>query len=840
MKAINMPVTLHGEMLGVDCTAGGRIASRRIQNKRTNAALNRSSRVNWWRKLSGSAMWLVRAGPRSQGTYGSEVHGLSNVVLRKLRTLHCAATRLSSAASSTTAKLAIGGEKHAEADPAVKDTGAPLFRTLDKLWDQPHTRAEFVVSWNAAVNDIMKYGEKWNSIRGPVGAAILTVLRANGQWPTPFQIELMGHTIHLLDTPPLQVQAIYKAQARRALDNDLVSRTVQGYEVEDQILIQHMYQYGIDWECIREVLNESGTEGWAGNKAARAALHTVVGRGFWPEERRWRAGIIGSSTCEACFQGCGDDDHKFLQCEALRTHLFWKKLEGTYSPVKHDPRVPTPRLLTRYGWPPIVQPWQPVTEEIQQGSLHEIWNGDSFGDGSGVNQQAKEARTATWAVIRQDDQGKVLSSIRGNVTGWFPTVLRSELMALVMHLKTSVIPARYIGDCLTVINGAKERVDDKLCSSRSLHADLWREVRFLTRDHGEGQTVQKTAAHRSRVQAENSSDDPISWWMGNRSADTYAKELSTEIAMRQDRMEYAEMHRQSYRRWLRHLGVAAQWHFTFWPVTHKRVRNKTNTRDADGGSECGQHQLERRHGQGWQCVKCLRQAWTRQGRSRLHRIPCGGDPSSEVHKSHVLHTTRGVLWCIKCGAHTRRTPVTLTKECVGDPRSGAYRNVIRRLNEGRMPTEGQDREAEEASIQTHSPWERTGDSIAITRIRRRKNNLLDAEKDAMDYRMAMKRRRLTQSVELQPGTAGFIKRLREQASEKLVSKRRRIHDKAAVEKETCAALAEANWVHRVRHCVENRTGECMVCRCKTLTRCRSCARHLCIRCAKIKAQCRAC
>ena len=168
-----------------------------------------------------------------------------------------------------------------------------------------------------------------------MGAAILTALRAGGQWTTPFQVELMGYPINLIETPPRQVQAIFMAQARRALDNELIQRTVKDYDVVQQITIRRLYQYGIDWECVRQVLNDSNPDYWGGDKAGRTALHTVVGRGFWPEERRWKAGRLGTSTCEACFMACGDEDHKFGQCEALEAHQFWKRVAGTYSSPTH-------------------------------------------------------------------------------------------------------------------------------------------------------------------------------------------------------------------------------------------------------------------------------------------------------------------------------------------------------------------------------------------------------------------------------------------------------------------------------------------------------------------------
>ena len=837
MLPLKMPVMLYGEMLGVDCTAGGRISRRAIQHKRAATAFSRRSRISWWRRISGSAMWLVRSGPRAQGTYGSDVHGLSNVALRKLRAVHCAASRLSSAASSTTAKLAIGGHLHAEADPAVKDTGGPFFRTLEKLWDQHHARAEFVMMWKAAVDEITTSGENWNRIKGPVGAAILTVLRAGGQWSTPHQVELLGHTVQILETPPKQVQGIYKAQARRALDNDLITRTARDYDVEEQIATRRTYQYGIDWECVRQVLNENSLDGWGGDKGAKTALHTVVGRGFWPEERRWRAGKIGSSTCEACFEASGDDEHKVCHCEALQAQLIWKQLAGTYTPVRHDTMAQMPRPFRAYGWPPIVAPWKPIEEEVQHGDMHETWSGDSFGDGSGVHQEAKEARMATWAVIRQDLNGNVVSRVRGNITGWYPTVMRSEMMALAMHLRTSIIPARYIGDCLAVINGAKNGVDEELCSSRSLHADLWREIRRLQKDHGEGQTTQKTQAHRSRASAEGSADDPIQWWMGNSSADHYAKQLSTEIAAQDDTMAVIERQRSSYRRWLRHLGVAVQWHFSMWPETNRRVKRSTGKSTEEDGSECGEHRLQKKPLQGWRCSRCLREAWTRKGRRRLRCIPCDGDPSLTVHQSHSLHTTRGVLWCIKCGAHTKRMPVTLTKQCVGAPRSGAYRNVIKRMKAGRMPTEQQDREEDKVGKQCTKPWEQTVNYSNRKRAPSRGNGRTEQEKEAMDHRMAIKRRKLTLRCDPQQGTAQHLKRVRQQASEVVICKRRRVTDKTAVTKEACVIMASGKWIHRIKHSVDKRTAACSNCGRQSRTKCRACTRPLCIECARAKAPC---
>ena len=254
-------------------------------------------------------------------------------------------------------------------------------------------------------------------------------------------------------------------------------------------------------------------------------------------------------------------------------------------------------------------------------------------------------------------------------------------------------------------------------------------------------------------------------------------------------------------------------------------------------SKCGEHTLGKRIGKGWRCTRCMREAWTQKGRNRLRRIPCVGDPSVAVHESHSLHITGGVLWCMKCGAHTKIMPLSLTRECVGGPRSGAYKNVIKRLGAGKMPTQQQDRETEKTGAWKARPWEHSGGRSGSKMARKREDDALN-ERIAMDNRMAMKKRRLSQAQNPQQGTVDHTKRIREQAREAIIRKRRRVTDKNAVEKEACAMLAAGKWVHRICPRVDNRTEKCMVCGSTTRTRCRVCTRPLCMSCAKLKAQCR--
>ena len=59
--------------------------------------------------------------------YGSSVGGLTNAGLRDLRSITAASCRVLAAASYLSAKLALGGAKWEDIDPAVHDSSAPLF-----------------------------------------------------------------------------------------------------------------------------------------------------------------------------------------------------------------------------------------------------------------------------------------------------------------------------------------------------------------------------------------------------------------------------------------------------------------------------------------------------------------------------------------------------------------------------------------------------------------------------------------------------------------------------------------------------------------------------------------
>ena len=312
MQDLRIPVALIGENLGVDYAAGGRIRKRPVQQKRLQNAWCRRSRISWWRRLGGNAINVVRAGARPAVQYGSECIGLPDAALLQLRRIYSAATGISCGGSSLTAKLAVGGSNYEDIDPATVDSNPPLLALASRIWDEPSFRNGFVRAWLAAKADVEQHGVRWNWVRGPVGAAWLSLARVKAEWPGPFVVRLLDQEVSMVDTPPLQLKAILQAHARRHLDLQLISRLVQENQDEAKDAVSLLYRHGIDWALLRQVLR-----GKQGNlaPAERAALRVVACGGFWPEERRWLAGLMGHGTCDACRAAIGSSHHRLYSCE---------------------------------------------------------------------------------------------------------------------------------------------------------------------------------------------------------------------------------------------------------------------------------------------------------------------------------------------------------------------------------------------------------------------------------------------------------------------------------------------------------------------------------------------
>ncbi len=539
-------------------------------------------------------------------------------------------------------------------------------------------------------------------------------------------------------------------------------------------------------------------------------------------------GMAGHGTCEACLSEVGDDLHRLHGCEPMRVELMWQRIAGGPPDVReHELEQKELAPLYLFGWGPIVVPWRPIETIMEEGHVGGAFAGQAFGDGAGYQQDSRELRKSTWAIVRRRsdnedhddgsdvDVGQWIYEARGNVGGWMPTVPRAELTALLKHLLSSRVPATYIGDCAYVINGFAEGVPRQLTSSRCADADLWKKTRWALEDHGPGQQVRKTKAHRSRSTALSDEADPIEWWEGNGRADHAARTLCRSMASADKRTKVMEETKEHHHKVLKHLAVAVEWCFRHWPATgigSKRKLVRVAARViADG--KCGPHDMTRRLRGGWQCRHCKREAWRASGLRILCRRPCDGGADHTAHRSHKLAVLGNMLWCQSCGAHPSRMPRYVKETCVGQPRSGAYANVLRRLWRGLPPTAGSKRGAAAVGVR-QSLWQHgqtppksgpAADPAARTTMEATTAAVEDACPTLPARRLNVKTR---------------------MPSQKEVLMRRK-----------CAWLAEGPWSRRICADVCRGQMECQFCDNNTGTRCRSCRKPTCLACAKLARSC---
>ncbi len=693
MKDMGIPITLAGEVLGIDYTAGGEMRRRGTQIQRRRRATGRKKRLKWWKGLGGRAGRVAKSGAIPQLAYGSEVTGLPPSALRDARGIQGATTSTQCGGASLTAKLALGGDCYQDTEPGVLLHNPPLRAILTLIWDRPDAREDVVRAHYSARDKMREHGPTgfWRVVNGPVSAALAHAERVGVRWDKPFQLTALGHTINPLETPPKQTEQILREHARIQYDHLMLRRLAVRNEWDVDAIMQK-YKHGINWALLRDVL--CGRRGRLSPRERNILLVVATG-GFWPEHRRWNNGLLESPECSACGHPMSTPWHRIHDCSATAATKCLLRAAGDAQRLPHVASDPALAPLAEMGLPPVSEPWAPTAEITTEDDMPLHVDGCLYGDGSGYYQERRDTRIATYSLVRMrpaaDDASDIEARVAGVVGGWFPTVPRGELRALIEAMRHGG-SATYFGDCKYVISGAEFGVSAKLKSSASADADLWRRVDAMARDHGTPPRVRKTRAHRSRSAATADSSDTIEHWIGNRAADFVAKAAARELVRSSDKRERIATDETTYCTVIQCVAQGAALAVERWPETAPRNSKRTNDRqrlgasapEADDGDDV--HVLRRIEGEKFECMICRSIAYSSRGARKLSNMICPGAVARTIHESHSLQRSHGVIWCGLCGSFSTRWPRQLQQVCPRKPRSQPQRNVLRRLLAGQPPT----------------------------------------------------------------------------------------------------------------------------------------------------------
>ncbi len=632
---------------------------------------------------------VAKGGLLPAAGYSDPVTGITNAALRDYRRIHAAAAMVQCSGSSLTAKLAIGGDDYAEYDPAVLHCNPPLMSILRKIWDQPSARSDFSGNWWRARDDIRELApnERWRRAGGPVMAAWLHFLRIGIEWKRPFLIEALDNQVDLLKTSPKQVLAVVTAHARRHYDRALISRLCVEHGWQQNEMTEHC-QHGID-RVLPHAILRGKVGGVALRPEQRRGLELLIRGGFWPEQRRWNAGMRDTPECVACGAASACEVHRVHDCDAMHFDMVMAQAGGTLPREPEQIRSPRLAPLLARGLPPKPLPWEPVPVSMTEGCITPEPSIAVYGDGSGYLQEVKELRGASWWVVTigHDCNGEWRreEAMRGGVHGWFPTVPRGEFPALLNFLRCSGPNAQFVTDCQGVADGMHTGIPDALTSSGSFNADLWKEARGYLRDREVAPTVIKTKAHRARAAALLDAEDHVGHWYGNQCADAHAKSLAKSMieAPKLDGVWHGA--REVAIQTLRRAAFGVAWALRCWPELEKKKPTGPHQIQNEADQDTG-HMFHRRQDGGIECTLCRRVARGAKGARRLRREVCGGSILHHIDESHAIRFSAGVTWCDKCGGFTTRWPRSLLLPCKGKPWSADRRNVLRRLRQGLTPS----------------------------------------------------------------------------------------------------------------------------------------------------------
>ncbi len=326
------------------------MSRRPTARTRLKKAKKRKKRLRWWRSKGGNAAEAGRGGIVPSVYYAARATGVTAAMLRDTRRILVATSRIQASGSSTTARLALGGNNFDDIDPGVIHPNPPLVALAQAWWDEPQSRSDHVRTWSSAKQrlDGISLARAWRMVRGPVDAALLHLLQIGASWPRPFVVLLLDRQVDLLKIPPLVVLRILRLHARRHYDHVLLGRLADRHGWQHDTILRR-YALGIDWDIIRSVrIGKSNSL----SKSERAMLQVVVCGAIWTEERRWReGGMLPTGTCLSCMGAMGSMFHKCSgDCGAIQQEIQWARMTGR--------TIPGPDLdialrpLLEYGLPP--------------------------------------------------------------------------------------------------------------------------------------------------------------------------------------------------------------------------------------------------------------------------------------------------------------------------------------------------------------------------------------------------------------------------------------------------------------------------------------------------------
>ena len=619
--------------LGCDYAAGRtkrKWARKSAARKRCLAMQARRARVQRLRKAGGgqATRHIVVAGLLPQGTYASEVHGLSDQEWRTARLTSVAASGGAANGQSWQRRLLTEGDCTAGA------MGAPLVAWVAETWAAQERRpraatpTELQTSWQMGEDRAVR---RWCDVRGPVDAIRLTLQRLRWTWEGPWDwYDDRGATIDLRQVTPRLMRQMIADAVRRGLERQVGQR------------LRAKQWHGLPGAASAAAVNRV-LAGKHLTPKEKGSLRAVVSDSIWPQQRLAEHGYETTRLCALC--GAAEDTihHRVWCCPAT------EDLRKEHADLTTAARAAGPRsaLFNLGGLLPSraddkpqandqqVSPCDHTSPTFQRG------RGTVYVDGSATTPGIPELRRASWAAVQiDDDTGEEVASATGTVpAAWPQTAQAAEHCGLWETAVRTEAKVCVVGDCAGVVNESrklKTRPDSRAWEQK-MYGGLWRRAR-QSQALPSLLDMQKVKAHQAWRTVQDEEERRKA--KGNDRADELAKQALQQHP-RWAKHEYAEVAEE----WEQALVIAeiTGRAVARWPKATRSERRRASQTELDARATR-------------QEAKAKATAARKQAEATRNRAATA---------SHAWQTWQGQTRCIACGVRKQQraaaTPCTATR-----------------------------------------------------------------------------------------------------------------------------------------------------------------------------------
>ena len=510
----------------------------------------------------------------------------------------------------------------------------------------------------------------WQQVRGPVGAAILTLRRLGWQADLPFawkddrglEVVVPRHT-------PAALQLLLLDAQQRWEQRRLAKRV--GMQPANPRRAARACT-----EHLRSLIKDKQSPL---NQAEKGALLGVCTGAIWPLERRRLARYATDGICKKCGMASDTILHRW-SCPGraadrigIPQHVVDYALQegnellaerGLFAhPALYQPHPKQGMQLKTFGF-----------EGLGKDAADITFDGPVAVDGSCFPHPCRDLWRAGWAVLQYDAEGNVVKGISGNVPAELPqTSVSGEYCAAAAYLEKAVQGTTAISDCANVVADWNGKSTRQRMAPTKVVGGIWKHCLAFSASPAT-HTIVKVKAHQSS-QGGFSHLPPAERTAAraNDHADHFAKDAAGDL---HPPLQNKEDHKKT---WDSAYGVAVALGkmAARWEQEPKLPRLPAEQSASAIGS-----------------VSSSSNAAASSASSLA--TPCQifhqkvRDFNRGLLKPHSLMTTDTLIWCRCCGAFGEERAINLLRPagCRGEPENSGQRSRLKLLLDNRHPKSG--------------------------------------------------------------------------------------------------------------------------------------------------------